>query len=299
MPIDIILDTDIATDVDDSLALALVLASPELRLCGVTCAYGDTDLRARYAAKLLALAGRGDVPVMAGTQQPLLSRRPVYWEGHEGSALLAAGEEVEYSREPAVDYLIRMASARPGALHVLAIAPLTNIALALLRQPRLPLAGITLMGGVLRGPGRLDLPIAEHNIVCDPEAAHIVLSSGLPVRMIPLDLTTQVQVTPAGVAHIRAGGTPFQHAIAAQIEAYPRYQQQGYANLHDPLAAASLIDPSLLTMQRARVAVELAGAHTTGAVLAQADDSASTEVGVAVDGPRFERFFTGRLAAAR
>lgn len=299
MPLDVILDTDIATDVDDSLALALVLASPELRLRGITCAYGDTDLRARYAAKLLALAGRGDVPVMAGTRQPLLSRRPVYWEGHEGSALLAPGERVDYSREDAVDALIRIANAQPGAVHLLAIAPLTNVALALIRQPHLPLAGITLMGGVLRGPGRLDLPIAEHNISCDPEAAHVVFSSGLPVRMVPLDLTTQVRVTPEGVAQIRAGGTPFQQAIAAQIEAYPRYQRQGYANLHDPLAVASLIDPSFLRCQRARVAVELAGEHTTSATLAQADDAGTVEVGVAVDSPRFERFFVERLAAGR
>src|SRR5215467_10346800 len=103
MPIRVILDTDIGTDVDDCLALALILASPELQLEGVTCVYGDALLRARMVRKLLRLAGREEVPVYVGAEKPLLCRRPVYWAGHEGVGLL---EEADAGLAPAVEHAV-------------------------------------------------------------------------------------------------------------------------------------------------------------------------------------------------
>jgi purine nucleosidase len=299
MTIPVILDTDIATDVDDCLALALILASPELDLLGVTCAYGDVDLRARFAAKLLGLAGRADVPVTAGARLPLLNKRTIYWGGHEGRGLLHDTPEdatIRYSGEHAVDFIVRMAGERPGEIHLLAIAPLTNVALALMRAPDLPLKHITLMGGVVRAPGRLDLPIAEHNIVCDPEAAHVVFSSGIPTTIVPLDLTTTVRLHIDGAARIRAAATPFQQAVAGQVEAYPFFAANGYTFLHDPLAAATLADPTLVQTTRVRAQVELAGEYTAGATLFRADASGSIDLAVAVDAPRFEAFLVERLA---
>mgnify|MGYP005842228427 CR=1 FL=1 len=297
MPTDILLDTDIATDVDDCLALALILASPELRLRAVTCVYGDVDLRARYAAKMLGIAGRDDIPVMAGVRNPLLNKRAIYWGGHEGVGLLSdADANIAYAREYAVETIIRCAHEAPGQLHLVGIAPLTNLALALIREPKLPLKRITLMGGVIRSPARLDLPYAEHNIRCDPEAAHVVFSSGIPMTLVPLDLTTQVRITRDGVGRVRAGGSPLHTLVADQVEAYPFFRENGYTFVHDPLAVATLIDPSLITTQRVRVEVELTGEYSAGATFMRADPGGFIDVGVAVDVERFQAFLIDRLS---
>ena len=110
----ILLDTDIGTDVDDCLALALILASPELRLAAVTTVYGDTLLRGRMVMKLLALRGAAGIPVAIGAEKPLLGRAPVYWEGHEGQGLLAPEDEAsEPAAERAAGIIARMVMARP------------------------------------------------------------------------------------------------------------------------------------------------------------------------------------------
>jgi purine nucleosidase len=298
VPIDIILDTDIATDVDDCLALALILASPELRLRGITCVYGDVDLRARYTMKLLTLHGSADIPVTAGARLPLLNKRPIYWEGHEGAGLLTGDDaDIAYSREHAVDFIVRTAHENPGQIHLVAIAPLTNIALALMRDPALPLAHITIMGGVARSIDRLDLPVAEHNIVCDPEAAHVVFASGIPTTVIPLDLTTQVRIYREGAARIRARGTPYHEAVARQVEMYPRFAAQGYTHVHDPLAVAAVIDPSFIRTERVRIDVELAGQYTAGATVIRADAAGHIDFAVSVDVARFEAWLVERLAS--
>src|SRR5258708_1340506 len=233
MPTRIILDTDIGTDVDDCLALALVLASPELELAGVTCVYGDTLLRARMALKLLRLRGLPDIPVRAGIQKPLLGLRPVYWEGHEGQGLLTAEDEKDGQLQPqgefAPHFIVREVMAHPGETHVIGIGPLTNIAMAMLREPRLAanLRHLTIMGGVIRGVDSLDLHYAEHNIISDPEAAHIVFSSGAPMTVIPLNITVQVRIRVEGLRRIQAAGTPYHEAVAYQLEHYPRFAAYG------------------------------------------------------------------------
>jgi purine nucleosidase len=299
----VILDTDIGTDVDDCLALALILSSPELELLGVTCVYGDVHLRARMAAKLLRLRGASGVPVCAGVARPLLGRRPVYWAGHEGQGLLGPEDAVlAPAPEHAVDFLVRTVRANPGQVHLIAIGPLSNIALAFLREPTLPreLAHLTIMGGAIRGPGGFHLPYAEHNIRSDPEAAHIVLSAGAPTTLVPLDVTMRVRIRPAEVAQIRAGGTPFQEAVARQVELYPPFRERGFTYLHDPLAVATVIRPDLVRLTDLHLDIETGGEHAVGATLARAptsDAPASAAVALDVDAARFEAFLIERLAA--
>ncbi len=269
-PCPIILDTDIGTDVDDCLALALILASPELRLAAVTTVYGDTLLRGRMLLKLLALRGMTGVPVAAGAEKPLLGRPPVYWEGHEGEGLLAPGDESLHPRaERAAELIVYTVMAHPGEITLLAIGPLTNVALALLLEPRLAaaLAGLTIMGGAVGGAGALHLPWTEHNFRSDPEAAAIVLASGAPIRIVPLDVTTQVRIRPADTARIRSAGDPFHRAIADQIDGYPRYRERGWTYLHDPLAAATLIAPDLVTWEPVHAVIETGGSHSAGKLL--------------------------------
>ncbi len=301
-PTKVILDTDIGTDVDDAVALALILCSPELELAGVTCVYGDVTLRARMVLKLLALRGVTNVPVMTGAKQPLLGLRPVYWAGHEGKGLLEPEDEaLEPAPEHAVDFIVRAALEAPGRIHLVAIGPLTNVALAFLREPRLAqaLAHLTIMGGSVRGPGALHLPYAEHNIRCDPEAAHVVFSSGAPITMVPLDVTTQVTIRPEGVARIRAGGTAFHEAIARQVELYPPFAARGYTHMHDPLAVATLVQRDLVRLEPLHVDVEREGHHAAGATLVHApspETPANAEVALQVEARRFEEFLVERIA---
>jgi purine nucleosidase len=301
MTISVILDTDIGTDVDDCLALALLVSSPELQLEAVTCVYGDTILRSRMALKLLQLRGLTDIPVYAGAQKPLVSQRPIYWEGHEGQGLVEDADTLQPSAGFAPDFIVQHVMSNPGKIHIIAIGPLTNIALAIQQEPRLAanLAHLTIMGGVVRSIDRLDLPLAEHNIVCDPEAAKIVFESGAPITLVPLDITTQVHVTEAGWKQIQAAGSPFQLAVADQLARYPRFQRYGRTNLHDPLAVGVVIDPTLVTLQNVIVQVATSDDPIPAQTLMRApkEHEASTiQLATHVDIDRFERFFIERVS---
>jgi purine nucleosidase len=296
-----ILDTDIGTDVDDCLALALILGSPEFVLEGVTCVYGDVELRGRIVRELLTLRGRAEVPIRLGTRRPLLGLRDVYWAGHEGQGLLTEGEETAaFSTEHAVDFIVRTVMEHPGQIHLLAIGPLTNVAVAMVREPRLAtnLAHLTIMGGALRGPASLGLPIAEHNIVCDPEAAQIVLASGAAMTLVPLDVTTRCSIRGDHVARLRAVGDPFHDAVAAQVARYPRFATNGATYLHDPLAAAIAIEPGLVETVPLHVAVETQGRLTSGMTVMRAPTErlpATAAVALTVDAGRAEEFIVERL----
>jgi inosine-uridine nucleoside N-ribohydrolase len=312
----IVLDTDIGTDPDDCLALALILASPELELVALTTVYGDVALRARIALKLLRLRGiQDDLPVAAGADRPLLRQRPVYWAGHEGQGLLDPGDEaLKPSKQHAVDLIVEAVMARPGEIALVAIGPLTNVALGFLREPRLAdsLAGMVLMGGVVGGaharhlprtasPER-GLPSTEHNFRSDPEAAQIVLRAfpaGAPLTIVPLDVTTQVRIRAHDLASIRAAGDAYHQALAGQVSRYPPFIQRGWSYLHDPLAVAALIAPSLVTLEPLRAAVETGEEHTAGRLLVvppTQDAPATADVALQVDTSRAERFILDRLA---
>jgi purine nucleosidase len=301
----VLFDTDMGTDVDDCLALALVLASPELQLEGVTCVYGDVRLRAQITAKLLRLAGRSEVPIFLGAERPLLDLRPIFWPGHEGKGLLTpADPPFAAPAQHAVDYLIETVLANPGEIHLLAIGPLTNVALALRKAPQMAgaLGSLMIMGGALRGPGQWHLPYGEHNIVCDPEAAHVIFTSGAPITLVPLDVTTQVWIDQAGAARIRAAGSAWHTAVAYQVALYPRFAQTGTTFLHDPLAASLLVDPTLAEYQSLHIAVELGGRLAAGATLVRqpnAEHPANAQVAIGVARERFVAWFVERIATHR
>ena len=303
----IILDTDIGTDPDDCLALALVLASPELELVALTTVYGDVGLRARIALKLLRLrSSHVGLPVAMGAERPLIGQRPVYWAGHEGQGLLAPGDEaLQPSKRQALDLIAETVMAYPGEITLVAIGPLTNVALACLREPRLVgnLAGMVLMGGVVGGAHARNLPSTEHNFRCDPEAAQLVLqafSAGAPLTIVPLDVTTQVRIRSHDLAQIRAAGDAYHQALAGQVSLYPPFVTRGWTYLHDPLAVAALIEPALVRPEPLRTTVETGEAHTAGKLLIAPptpDAPATSAVALQVDAPRAERFILDRLAA--
>ncbi|MAS33789.1 MAG: nucleoside hydrolase [Anaerolineaceae bacterium] len=308
MPVRVILDTDIGTDVDDWIALALVLSSSELTLEGVTCVYADVAIRARMVLKLMQLRGyTGGAPVMEGVRDPLLKLDPLFWMGHEGKGLLEPEDSaLEPAPEHAVDYIVRTVMANPGQIHLVCIGPLTNAALAFLREPKLAenLAHLTIMGGVLRSTADPLMPIAEHNIRCDPEAAHVVFSSGAPITLVPLDVTTRVKITTDDVKRLRERGTPYHQAIAQQIDVWLEQmaqwfgQKRDYTHMHDPLAVATLIQPDLVTLTPVNLTVELAGTHSRAATLMRAPSEklpVNVHAALDVDVDRFESLLMERL----
>ncbi|MDQ3540518.1 MAG: nucleoside hydrolase [Chloroflexota bacterium] len=305
-PISVILDTDMGTDVDDCLALAFLLGSPEIQLEAITTVYGDVALRARICRKLLTLRGRDDVPVYEGIRDPLMKIEPIYWPGHEGEGLLEPDDDPpettgEHAAAHAVDILVERVMGAPGEINVLAVGPLTNIAAAIVREPRFArsVAKLTIMGGHIRThepPG----PLAEHNIKSDPEAAHIVLSSSAPIALVPLDVTLRATIDTAGVDRIRASGTAYHAAVADQVVRYPPFTKRGNRTfLHDPLAAATLLRPDLLTWHDLNVEAELNGRLTRAMTIATAPGEerlATARVALDLDSAACERFVIDRIA---
>ncbi len=301
-PTRVILDTDIGTDVDDCIALAFLLGSLEIQIAGITCVYGDVSVRARICRKLLDLRGRSDIPVYEGIRVPLLGLQPIYWPGHEGIRLLEEGESFdEGPSQHAVDYLIETVLSNPGQIHVLAIGPLTNIATAMIREPRVAeaLAHLTIMGGRI-GPEIDAFGPAEHNIRCDPEAAHVVFSSGAAISLVPLDVTLRATIDQRGIDALRSRNTPFHEAVADQIARYPPFTERGGKTfLHDPLAAASLVRPDLLSWKEVAIDVELTGTFTKAMTVARPpakDHPATIRVALDLQREACESFIIERIA---
>jgi purine nucleosidase len=174
----IILDTDIGSDVDDSLALAVLLGAHDIDLVGITTVYGDTVLRARVAKRLIRLSRfPTTIRVHAGAQETLTGR-PVWWAGHEGRIYRDLDSEMIDGHDGPT-FLVEHVTANPGAIDIIAIGPLTNIARAISSSAKFAPAvkHLTIMGG------QFDQPDPEHNIRSDPEAAYIVFGSGIPTTV--------------------------------------------------------------------------------------------------------------------
>lgn len=251
----VVLDSDIGTNADDALALAVLLGSPEVELVAVTTVYGDTTLRARLVRRLLTRAGREDVRVAAGAATPL-SGADVFWAGHEGALHADLGRE-PVDPTSAADVLSEAAHAHSGELEILAVGPLTNVALALRRDPGLPerVRRVVVMGGDFADAERQ----AERNFRSDAVAVREVLDSGLDVTVVGLDVTTTVRWGEPEAERIGRSG-PFGAALRAELDAYWRYRGEPWSHPHDALAALLLVRPDLFTLQERSFRVEASGA---------------------------------------
>jgi len=260
----IILDTDIGTDVDDALALALLLGSPEVELLGVTTVYGDTLLRARLAQRLISLSGRTlPGPVIPG-RTATMSGRPVWWPGHEGQLYPDLAEEQVSDHLDAVEWLVRTVRENPKEIDLVAVGPLTNVAAAAQADPTFAanLRTLTIMGGDFSPVGRL----AEHNFRCDAVAAEVALSSGARVLATGLDATTLVQIDPDAVGRIGRIG-PLGAALVGEIQVFWDFHGEQWNNPHDPVAVLALLEPGLFTFADEAVRVVRADGDGDGLVL--------------------------------
>jgi purine nucleosidase len=243
-PTKVMLDTDIGSDVDDLLALTMLLGSPEWDLTAVSTVYGDTVLRARMVHRAYRLADRPAPPIAAGAGEPL-SGRPIWWAGHEGSLM------PDLAAEPVNGALDATAMLR-RATTVAAIGPLTNVAEAIAQQHRIE--RLVIMGGnfASREP--------EHNIKSDVAAAQAVFDAGLPVTVTGIDQTERVVLDDDSIAAIRSSGA-LGELLAAEIHQFRSWL--GRANSpHDPIAVLAAIRPDLVTVVRGWIRVDSAGATT-------------------------------------
>ena len=293
----IILDTDIGDDIDDALALAVILNSPELELLGVTTVFRDAALRTRLARHLLGVWERASTHVATGISPPLL--QPFNMDLGTQFQLLDDVEKNGASEEHAVDFILRAArdlEARGETLTLVPIGPLTNIGVALACEPEL--AGrvrIVLMGGWWKA----DADYAEWNIACDPEAAAIVFKSGAPIDMIGLDVTLRCKLSEDNIGQIESGGTG-RGALLAKLIRLWQNNQSHTPTLHDPLAVLTLFS-DCVRFEEKRIEVVLCGEERGRTQIIESDApgqrASNTRIAVDVDVERAIALFMQRVLA--
>jgi purine nucleosidase len=269
----IIIDTDPGQD--DAVAILLALASPdELDVLGITAVAGNVPLplTARNARMMVELAGRPEVPVYAGCDQPLV-RDLVTAEYVHGRTGLDGAElpepTVPLADGHAVDFLIATLRDPVEPVTVCTLGPLTNLATALTREPSIGdgVREIVMMGGGFFEGGNVT-PAAEFNIYVDPQAADIVFRSGLPLVLMPLDVTHRALITRTRLQRFGALESAVGTAVTGLLEFFERYDVEKYGSdggpLHDPTVIAYLLDPTLLRGKRVHVAVETTSELTMG-----------------------------------
>lgn len=265
----IILDCD--PGVDDAIAILLALASPEIELVGITCVAGNTGLAhtSQNALRVCALAGRKDVPVHAGCARSMMDRYRRKWPSvHGGDGLCdldLPGTPGALAGEHAVDFIVRQVSAAPGEISLCVIGPMTNLALAIVKAPEIVprVRSIVFMGGAAFCPGNSS-PRAEFNFLVDPEAAEIVLSAGIPMVMLGLDVTGKVRIEERHVAALERAGSAASAAAGALLRAYGSSDPC----LHDPCAILYYVAPALFSGVDAHVQVLPYPAEARGSVVA-------------------------------
>ena len=267
----VIIDTDPGTD--DALAIFLAIRSPELKIEGLTPVAGNVPLELTLpnALRLVEIAGRTDIPVAAGAKQPLKRQLVTasYAHGENGLGGVQFPEpKTKPVPESAPEFIRRMVRQSPGEIHLIAIGPLTNLALAFQDDPQLPrmIPSITLMGGSLSA-GNVS-PSAEFNIYVDPEAAQIVFRSGIPITMVGLDVTRRATLREQDIQALEAANNPISRAAGQITRATMNRMRKAGATegpaMHDSLAVAAFLDPSVVTLQEYYVDVETKGEFTAG-----------------------------------
>jgi purine nucleosidase len=268
MPRKVILDCDPGHD--DAIAILLAHGSPEVELVAITTVAGNQtlDKTTLNARRVCTAAGIRGVPIAAGCERPLLRELVTAPEVHGASGLDGPDwPEPDVPVEPvhAIELLVDRLLAAPGEITLVATAPLTNVAMAVRREPRVVEAvrEVVLMGGSFTRGNQT--PAAEFNVYVDPEAASVVFEAGWPVTMVGLDLTHQAPVTPPVMDRIATLGTPLADTVVEMLRFYGRrHVPPDGPPLHDPCAVARVIDPALVGCRDAFVAVEAQGRWTRG-----------------------------------
>lgn len=264
----VIIDTD--PGIDDAMAIFMALESPELEVLGLTTVFGNATLEdvTRNALGLLQVAGRSDIPVIAGAEKPVASAYRGAVDFVHGVGGLGGATLPEITSSPLqadlADWIYEQASASPGEIRWLALGPLTNVYHACKKHPELPalLKEVVIMGGNALVPGNAT-PAAEANILSDPEAADYVLGVDWPLTMVGLDVTHEVKMTGAQIDQMVAGAASTNQLLREAIGVYRSFFKRATGTdgiyVHDPSAVAYLINSAWFTTSRWPVRVETEG----------------------------------------
>jgi inosine-uridine nucleoside N-ribohydrolase len=289
--IPIILDTDIGDAVDDSLALALALSSPELDVRGVTTVIDDVESKTRLAWKELRLFNRRDIPLAMGAPEPLLDAK-LDTHPREFQVLTPADKIPAPAQKKAAAFIVETVMNARERMTLVAIGPLTNIALALKTEPRIKerIERIVLMGGAFATPQ------SEYNIKRDSVAAAIVFGSGVPIVAAGLEVTTPCKLRPQDLERLRVAETPAAHFLLRLIEISQAETGEMFPTLYDPLAVASIFRPDLIETSEGKVDVSLETGSARGKTRFTPAAGASTRVGTRVNSTAFLDLFIQRIA---
>jgi ribosylpyrimidine nucleosidase len=309
-PVKIILDIDPGHD--DAVALMLARIHPKIDLRAVTVVAGNQTLEktTRNALNVATAVGLRGIPVAAGMSRPMVREQVIADDIHGVSGLDGPtfGEpSVALDPRHGVDLIIEMLMASEGDITLVPTGPLTNVAMAMRKEPRIVerIERIVLMGGSYQ-LGNIT-PAAEFNIYADPEAAQVVFSSGRPIVMMGLDLTRQALCTARVVERVRALGNPVAILFAELMEFFAATQRKVFGwqapPLHDPTTVAWLIDPTLIETRPMHVGIELRGEMTYGRTccdyFGMTGRAPNAEVAVKLDVPRFWDLIVDTLALYR
>jgi purine nucleosidase/pyrimidine-specific ribonucleoside hydrolase len=287
---------------DDAIAILLALGSDELDLRGVTTVAGNQTLEktTANAIRVLELAGRGEIPVAAGAGRPLVREPRVAADVH-GETGLDGPDLPPPQAEPSAQHAVDFLAERIEGTTLVATGPLTNVALMLARHPNAKPERVVLMGGAI-AEGNVT-PAAEFNIWADPEAARRVFSSGLDVTMVGLDVTHKALVTADHAEQLRQAGRVGE-VVAELLEFYGGFHRATYgwdgSPIHDAVAVAHVIDPTLLEVERLNVQVdtesELCRGRTVVDLWCRTGLEPTANVAVGIDSERFVGLLQERLA---
>lgn len=309
----LLLDTDIGSDIDDALALLLCLHLPDISLKAVTTVYGNVELRAKIAKKLLRLVGL-EIPVAIGEAEPLSSPMKIWHSGTEGKGILELEEVIAPAAESgvlpdAVDLMIRTARECSGELEIVSIGPLTNLATAIEKDPSFAknVRRIwAMIGGITypdTPPQRPLIPyeafIAKpsHNVRCDVAAARVVLDSGVPLVMVGNDVTTRVRIRRFDLPRVEQEGSAFNSAVIKMMHVWLDYRSEiferrvNWTCMHDALVVAEACGYGFT--ERDPVEVKL---FEDGATQVLCVPESRIEVCRTVDKERFEKWYLDVVA---
>lgn len=309
MPKKIILDTD--PGIDDALAILLALASPEVELVGMSVVHGNcsVDQALKNGLAVLELGGGGSVPVARGCELPLVQPSLLAPETHGDTGLgYAHPPEARAKAIPqhSVDWLIETILAAPGEYTLVCIGPLTNVAIAMRKEPKIipAIKELVIMGAAIRHPGNTT-PLAEFNVYVDPHAAHIVYHCGAPITLVPLDVTYQCVFTHADGERLQQTASPIMTFIADAtrfyMEFHDEYQQIDGCVINDPLALALTFAPELCDYEDHYVDVDIEGKTSLGKTFADfykmTKKPANMRVALGVRPRDFMELFMSRMEA--
>ena len=274
----IIIDTDPGQD--DAVAILMALASPaDFDILGIVAVAGNVGLaqNARNALKVVELSGRKDIAVYAGCERPM--RRPLVTAEHVHGETGLDGPDLPLPKlqiedQHGVDFIIDTLMAHEaGTVTLATLGPLTNVAMAMVKEPRIigRIQEIVMMGGGYFEGGNIT-PVAEFNIYVDPDAADVVLRSGVPIAMLPLDVTHMILSTPERLAKIRGLGNKAGEAVYQMLSFSERFDLYKYgstgAPLHDPCVIAYMLKPDLFHGRHINVVIETSSELTIGMTVA-------------------------------